>query len=401
MLNNKRSLFKDSNTSTFTTQEKLQKNQKCGSSIISQESLLIESGRCDRPFLLHALAYHQQNLSIFPAGGENGKKPAIKTWKPYQESMASLEQMENWQNSHADSNIAMITGQVSGIVVVDCDDKDFPLSDLFEQFGETPLVVKTPSGGLHLYYRYNGERNAKIANPKGDIRGEGGYVIVPPSYNPLINVSYSFFRGDLENIASLPYIKENAVEKLSILEDEEKILKSQNCQKLARSLVNKEDGKIAEGARNCSLFLFIKEKARDAGTIDELLAIAVEFNDTTMSPQLPTHDVKRVVNKVWSYKLENKLYNKGKQHIPHDKEMHRKHSRTPYAAYLFVDLKLNVSDKRKFAISPKPYAGILGWSPATMRKAIRTLIGFGDIKQIHVGGKGKNDPHYYSLGYKK
>ena len=34
-----------------------------------------------------------------------------------------------------------------------------PVAELMAQYGKTPVVVQTPSGGHHLYYRQNGERN--------------------------------------------------------------------------------------------------------------------------------------------------------------------------------------------------------------------------------------------------
>ena len=45
--------------------------------------------------------------------------------------------------------------------------------------------MKTPNGGLHLYFRYpDGERlgNSRGDLPKGiDVRGQGGYALIPPS----------------------------------------------------------------------------------------------------------------------------------------------------------------------------------------------------------------------------
>ena len=44
----------------------------------------------------------------------------------------------------------------------------------------TPTIAMTPSGGAHLYFRASGTRSTATKNGV-DTRGEGGYVILPPS----------------------------------------------------------------------------------------------------------------------------------------------------------------------------------------------------------------------------
>jgi hypothetical protein len=86
----------------------------------------------------------------------------------------------------------MPTGTVSGIVVIDLDRKNGvdgwdSFKDLEAKHGQiedTPVVI-TPSGGFHFWFRH--PKGHKIATTAGqlapgvDIRGDGGYVIVPPS----------------------------------------------------------------------------------------------------------------------------------------------------------------------------------------------------------------------------
>ena len=65
-------------------------------------------------------------------------------------------------------------------------------------------MVRTPSGGAHAWFRSTGTiRNSasKIA-PGVDTRGDGGYVIAPPSMNGV--AAYRFERGGLDNLKSLP-----------------------------------------------------------------------------------------------------------------------------------------------------------------------------------------------------
>ena len=97
---------------------------------------------------------------------------------------------ENWRNS----NIGIATGQVSGnIVVIDCDNDELSGKDGYgtvraweREHGELPetWLALTPRGGYHYYYRLpSGVTFTNSANEDAavDIRGDGGYVVAPPS----------------------------------------------------------------------------------------------------------------------------------------------------------------------------------------------------------------------------
>ena len=69
-----------------------------------------------------------------------------------------LALMASW----GDLNIGMICG-ASRVTVVDYDGNDPAELDVIEHlFGKTPVIVATPSGGFHLYYRHNGEGNRNL-----------------------------------------------------------------------------------------------------------------------------------------------------------------------------------------------------------------------------------------------
>ena len=95
-------------------------------------------------------------------------------------------------NTTKNSAIGMPTGKVSGFTVIDLDRGHKDGNDgvaewkrLNKEYDTEPAdttVVKTPSGGYHLYYQY--EESIKSTNKlaKGiDIKNNGGYVILPPS----------------------------------------------------------------------------------------------------------------------------------------------------------------------------------------------------------------------------
>jgi hypothetical protein len=84
--------------------------------------------------------------------------------------------------------IGVPTGEVSGRVVVDVDVKDGRQGTDWLNANSHRLpqtrTIRTGSGGLHLVFLWPGQRvknsQSKIA-PGIDVRGDGGYVIVPPS----------------------------------------------------------------------------------------------------------------------------------------------------------------------------------------------------------------------------
>ena len=83
--------------------------------------------------------------------------------------------------------IGMPTGSASGVSVVDIDVRDgkkgVEWRDLNREKLGLTLMAQTKSGGWHYYYRHSdGINNMAGINQCVDIRGEGGYVIVPPSH---------------------------------------------------------------------------------------------------------------------------------------------------------------------------------------------------------------------------
>ena len=136
-----------------------------------------------------------QDLTILHESGfrllvlEPQKKTPIKgvQWGVYVEREQKLENILSYFASHPDNNVGIATGQHSGITVVDIDLKKNSLdwAHAFIDKHKTPLVVRTVSGGYHLYYRYDPSvRNGVALSVDGgyvDIRNDRGFVVAPPS----------------------------------------------------------------------------------------------------------------------------------------------------------------------------------------------------------------------------
>lgn len=126
-----------------------------------------------------AVQYLEMGYSVIPV--DKDKRAKVK-WEKYQHEHATMEDLEHWFLNQPSNNIAIVTGKISGITVIDLDKhKGVDMT----QFPTDTYRVKTGNGGIHLYYAYH-EDAPTVADifkdGKGvDIRNDGGYVVAPPS----------------------------------------------------------------------------------------------------------------------------------------------------------------------------------------------------------------------------
>jgi len=159
-----------------------------------------------------ALAYCGAGWSVIPAR-VTGKR-ALVQWKPWQAAAPDPEQLRIWWRRWPRANVAVITGRVSGVVVVDIDTGHGGLGTLTAMEGDHHLLdrsatVETPSGGRHYWLRHPGGRlsnsNKGIRDRYGpgvDIRGDGGLVLAPPSVR--LAGAYRWLVGGPSTIPPMP-----------------------------------------------------------------------------------------------------------------------------------------------------------------------------------------------------
>lgn len=133
-----------------------------------------------------ASAYLRRGWSFIPLVG---KHPALKRWKEFQRRLPTAEEASAWfaDRTHGVTGAGIVTGKLSGLVVVDCDTIE-DAAYWRDHFSSSPLAVQTGRGGLHVYYQapenLNVGNRVKIHRRQIDLRGEGGYVAAPPSMHP-------------------------------------------------------------------------------------------------------------------------------------------------------------------------------------------------------------------------
>ncbi|WP_026487662.1 bifunctional DNA primase/polymerase [Caldanaerobius polysaccharolyticus] len=128
------------------------------------------------------IALWQRGFNVLPIL-PNTKKPALDTWKELQHRRVTEKEIHSWWGAHPELGVAIITGAISGIVVVDEDVKRGGAEALKNLSLPPTLTVVTPSGGRHYYYKHPGGYVPNQTNilPGVDIRGDGGYVVAPPT----------------------------------------------------------------------------------------------------------------------------------------------------------------------------------------------------------------------------
>jgi hypothetical protein len=126
-----------------------------------------------------AVEYLQRGWSVIPINPVS-KQPIIGHWKEYQTRFPTLKELQKWWRGSPDAGVGIITGQLSRLVVV-----DFDGPEAVAQVGQWPETYRVDSPkGVHLYYSIGDERPPTgVANhgPGIDSRGEGGYVVAPPT----------------------------------------------------------------------------------------------------------------------------------------------------------------------------------------------------------------------------
>jgi hypothetical protein len=135
-----------------------------------------------------ALALAGKGMRVFPCN-ERGKEPALSGG--FNRATTDLNVISGWWRAR-NFNIGVATGEGSGLWVLDVDGEEgeATLRDLEAEHGALPPTVEAITGkGRHLYFRWptGSEIRSKQDNPvlpEIDVRGDGGYVLAPPSLHP-------------------------------------------------------------------------------------------------------------------------------------------------------------------------------------------------------------------------
>lgn len=126
--------------------------------------------------------YAELGWSIIPISPRD-KKPLVK-WQKYQTTRASAKQLQDWAKRWPSASIAVVTGKLSGVFVIDQDSAE---GQAFASALPETATVQTQKGRHYYFKMPEGGKvpGVKVRfSPGLDLRGEGGYAILPPSVHP-------------------------------------------------------------------------------------------------------------------------------------------------------------------------------------------------------------------------
>jgi len=240
-----------------------------------------------------ALAYAARGWSVIPVQAR-GKRPLV-VWREFQQRIASAEEIQAWFGRWPEANVGIVTGQVSGIVVIDVDaghGGPDSVSELEAVHGPLPGTVEaiTGGGGRHLYYRHPG---GTVSNRVGirlgiDVRGDGGYVVAPPSVYPN-GRHYFWVAGHAPAEAAL------ALPPVHFFAPEDPTRPAGHTRLHWRQLIREG---IPEGQRNTTMASLTGHLLWRGVDLDVVLELMLAWNRTHCRPPLPDEEVAQVVQSI-------------------------------------------------------------------------------------------------------
>lgn len=252
--------------------------------------------------LEHALKYAEMGFKVFPVRAK-GKAP-LSALAPhgFKDASDDPETIKRWWNQAPGANIGIATGLASDLFVFDVDidnekniDGEKALVELEQKYGslnKQTLTAKTGRGGTHYYFKpADGQRTPNTtggtarALAKGlDTKGDGGYIIAPPSQHE--NGNYYEWINDIPP-ATLPEPLWQAL--LNAMGDN---VKAQS------DTAPKPNHPIEEGSRNDSLYR-LGCSMQSRGIVDRGIWEALKaHNQEVCDPPIEEAELRRIYQSI-------------------------------------------------------------------------------------------------------
>jgi hypothetical protein len=350
-------------------------------------------------FRAKATEVFEAGLVPVPCGGPDGKRPLIayrdlelKLTRAYLEGLLIAPVTET-------AGIGVLTGAGRlPITVVDVDDTAI-IPSIEDWFGPTSIVVGTPSGGRHFWYRFGGERSANLrrAGLAADIKGAGGFVVIPPTRKPDDGGgNYQFLRGGLEQLSELRFIAPGGAALLSPHAGDAEVA-GEPIPHYGSSAAAR---KVPSGERNVTCHRWALRLARNVGDLEALIGSLMDVNRSICDPPLPMEEIRRIAASAWRCQQLGRNW-VGSAGVTRITTEEGQRLRSVGALALLVCLRRNHGSRRgDFAISPRAMAeaGVV-WDlgERAIRRARDELIEAGLLELSHRGGNGPRDPSRYRL----
>ena len=239
--------------------------------------------------------YAKLGLAVFPVLPRS-KKPATK--HGLKDAVTDIAAIRAGWNHNPMFNIGMATGAASGgVVVIDIDVDPDSGKDGFEylnkwerEHGELPETVTsiTGRGGRHMFYRVRDRITNTTNEDYGiDLRGDGGYVMMPPSIHP----------------NGTTYQWENDPEDYSVAWADDNVLAFMESVR-PRSTTGQRfelKSEIRSGNRNGELFKYASSMQSRGYSDAEIATLVRKANDERCKPKLPDNEVEKIISSALGY----------------------------------------------------------------------------------------------------
>lgn len=302
-------------------------------------------------------------LPVYPDGKKTMVKQPEAFGRPAAMGLAAKPR-------YAAANLGFMCGAFNRLTVVDIDSAaDAELQHALETYGDSPIIVQTPSGGRHVYYANNNEpRKVRLdASHPIDMLG-GGLCVAPPSVRSS-GASYAWLRGGLADIANgnLPKIRRGAVP-VPKIRDLGQLLTGPRVQK---------------GERNVQLFRYCNSVVGYCDDLDQFIDAARTWSDGKCVEPLPEAEIVATAYKVWKYQggrrrvMQNIVESPLFQRLIADVEV--------WALYAYLATENGPAAQFMVADGLGPARG---WPRRMVPRARKALLEMGAIKCVRFPRKG-------------
>jgi hypothetical protein len=300
-------------------------------------------------------AYAAHGVATYPLN--DTKKPAVKFYNKIGNIYSAHLVLRFPEALAAGFN----AGPRNRLTVVDIDSSDDRLFDEIQtRYGVTPLVVLTPSGGRHLYFRHYGEVRRIRPLPDVDVLGAGNVVAVGSKTS---KGRYQIERGSLDDLDRLPR------------------LASAPTQPESRQLV-------PEGKRNEALHRYLRSIVVHCDDLETLIDVARTWSDSGLAGGLPDAEIVKTAGSVWRFRGGRKLF---MQHIV-EGPLFGKLIANPEVWTLCSYLMIEQGPDAEFMIADG-LSDARGWPRRLVPKARKALLSMGIVECVRQ--PRKNAPGIY------
>lgn len=226
--------------------------------------------------------YIDSGWSILPVKPDE-KRPYMTNWLQYTRTRPGRALIDSWFNNLAGAGVGLVTGRISGVVVLDVESWcPTPVEELLKKY-PTNMIARSGGGGVHLFYSYP-QNVGKISNRVGifegaDLRADGGFLVLPPTMHPSGN-RYEWIKRGIPGAFPMAFLD---LESRSATSNEGWITEALRG--------------VSEGGRNdtCArLAGYFFKKGLNSDIVEALLMEWNEKND----PPLPVSEVRTTIKSI-------------------------------------------------------------------------------------------------------